>query len=175
MDKLIAFLKIDILVVFFCTVFVGCGSLKPVSITRNGTLQGYKFAYINPTTTKVGGTESHYSCNRYMGLSISSTTSTNPSEVISGYLMKQGFIIIPQLNVHDASQTIIVNYAETGRRDLNLGYTIEITIQILSAVDNSLICSGTAEGQGETEADDVRIAINRCLAEMFNKENNHKQ
>lgn len=174
MNRLISFLKIDIWVVILCTVFVGCGSLKPVSVTRNGTLQGYKFAYINSTATKVGGTASQYFTNG-IGLGISSTKSTNPSEIIAGFLMKKGFIIVPQLNQKDAPQTVAINYAETGRRNLNLGYTIEITIQVLSALDNSLICSGTAEGQGETEADDVRIAINRCLTEMFNKENNQRQ
>lgn len=174
MNRLISFLKIDIWVVILCTVFVGCGSLKPVSVTRNGTLQGYKFAYINSTATKVSGTASQYFTNG-IGLGISSTTSTNPSEIIAGFLMKKGFIIVPQLNQKDAPQTVVINHAETGRRNLNLGYTIEITIQVLSALDNSLICSGTAEGQGETEADDVRIAINRCLTEMLNKENNQRQ
>lgn len=81
--------------------------------------------------------------------------------------MKKGYVIVPELRAENASQTIVVNYAETGRRNLNLGYTIEITIQILSAADNSLLCTGTAEGQGETEADDIRIAINRCLTEIF--------
>jgi len=97
----------------------------------------------------------------------SETKSTNPSEIISGFLMKKGFIIVPELKPENESHTIVVNYAETGRRNLNLGYAIEITIQILSATDNSLLCTGTAEGQGSTEADDIRIAINRCLAEIF--------
>ena len=81
--------------------------------------------------------------------------------------MKHGFIIVPEIKPDEAKETIVVNYAETGRRNLNLGYTIEITIQILSANDNLLLCTGTAEGQGETEADDIRIAITRCLAEIF--------
>ena len=85
----------------------------------------------------------------------------------SWVLMKKGFIIVPELKPENESHTIVVNYAETGRRNLNLGYAIEITIQILSATDNSLLCTGTAEGQGSTEADDIRIAINRCLAEIF--------
>lgn len=139
-----------------------CGSLRPATVTRHSSLEGYKYAYINSTSTKVGSAGYFYN-----GMGASETKSTNPSEIISGFLMKKGFIIVPELKPENESHTIVVNYAETGRRNLNLGYAIEITIQILSATDNSLLCTGTAEGQGSTEADDIRIAINRCLAEIF--------
>ena len=43
----------------------------------------------------------------------------------------------------------------------------EITLQFVSALDHSLICVTTAEGQGSTEADDIRIAINRALEALF--------
>jgi len=139
-----------------------CGSLRPATVTRHSSLEGYRYAYINSTSTKVGSAGYFYN-----GMGASETKSTNPSEIISGFLMKKGFIIVPELKPENESHTIVVNYAETGRRNLNLGYAIEITIQILSATDNSLLCTGTAEGQGSTEADDIRIAINRCLAEIF--------
>ena len=48
-----------------------------------------------------------------------------------------------------------------------LGYTIEVTIQFSSAKTNEMICSCTAEGQGETEADDIRQAIRRALTSLF--------
>lgn len=51
------------------------------------------------------------------------------------------------------------------------GYTIEVTIQFISANLNTLICSCIAEGQGETEADDIRQAITRCLTEVIPKRN----
>lgn len=139
-----------------------CGSLRPATVTRHSSLEGYKYAYMNSTSTKIGSAGYFYN-----GMGASETKSTNPSEIISGFLMKKGFIIVPELKPENESHTIVVNYAETGRRNLNLGYAIEITIQILSATDNSLLCTGTAEGQGSTEADDIRIAINRCLAEIF--------
>ena len=68
-----------------------------------------------------------------------------------------------------ADKTVIVNYGESGRRSLNLGYTIEVTIQFVSYKSNELICTCTAEGQGETEADDIRKAINRALTALFGK------
>lgn len=156
------YLKPLFLTLIVILTLTSCGSLRPVTVTRNSSLEGYHYAYINSTSTKVGSAGYFYN-----GMGASETKSTNPSEIISGFLMKKGFIIVPELKPENESQTIVVNYAETGRRNLNLGYTIEITIQILSATDQSLLCTGTAEGQGSTEADDIRIAINRCLAEIF--------
>ena len=156
------YLKPLFLTIIVVLTLTSCGSLRPATVTRHSSLEGYRYAYINSTSTKVGSAGYFYN-----GLGASETKSTNPSEIISGFLMKKGFIIVPELKPENESHTIVVNYAETGRRNLNLGYAIEITIQILSATDNSLLCTGTAEGQGSTEADDIRIAINRCLAEIF--------
>ena len=156
------YLKPLFLTIIVVLTLTSCGSLRPATVTRHSSLEGYQYAYINSTSTKVGSAGYFYN-----GMGASETKSTNPSEIISGFLMKKGFIIVPELKSENESHTIVVNYAETGRRNLNLGYAIEITIQILSAKDNSLLCTGTAEGQGSTEADDIRIAINRCLAEIF--------
>ncbi len=65
---------------------------------------------------------------------------------------------------------MIVNFGETGRRTVNLGYSIEVTIQFISASTQFPICTCTAEGQGETEADDVRKAIQRALEPLFKTE-----
>lgn len=82
--------------------------------------------------------------------------------------MKKGFIRLPEINPELNSETIVVNYGESGRRSVFMaGYTIEVTIQFLDANSHTVICSGTAEGMGSTEADDIRIAINRCLDEIF--------
>ena len=102
-----------------------------------------------------------------------STTSksVNPSDVISGILLKNGFSQLPELKPELTDETLIVNYGESGRRNRGLGYTIEVTIQFLSAKTNTTVCSCTAEGQGETEADDIRQAITRCLTGLLSKEN----
>ena len=77
---------------------------------------------------------------------------------------------MPELKSELADITLIVNYGESGRRNTGLGgYTIEVTIQFISAKTNSLVCSCTAEGQGSTEADDIRQAITRCLNELIPK------
>ena len=69
----------------------------------------------------------------------------------------------PQL----ADKTLIVSYGETDRRYRGLGYTIEVTLQFVSAKSHEMVCSCTAEGQGETEADDIRMAIQRAISGLF--------
>ena len=129
-------------------------------------IEMYKYAYISPTkelTSSTGGTYG----GQYGIYGSSTTKSVNPSDVIAGILIKQGYIILPELKSELANETLIINYGESGRRNRGLGYTIEVTIQFSSAKTNEMICSCTAEGQGETEADDIRQAIRRALSSLF--------
>jgi len=122
----------------------------------------FKYAYITPTkelTSGAGGT--------YGGYGSSTTKSVNPSDVIAGILIQNGYVILPELNPRLVKETLIVNYGESGRRNRGLGYTIEVTIQFISAETNEMVCSCTAEGQGSTEADDIRQAIKRALDGLF--------
>jgi hypothetical protein len=89
--------------------------------------------------------------------------------VISGVLLKEGFMQLPELKPELINETLIINYGESGRRPRGFGYTIEVTIQFLSAKTNTKVCSCTAEGQGEIEVDDIRRAINRCLSGLLGK------
>ena len=86
-------------------------------------------------------------------------------------MVKSGFIVLPEVKSELLNETLIVNYGESGRRNLGLGYSIEVTIQFISAENSSLISSCSAEGIGETEADDIRIAIRRCLNALLVNEN----
>ena len=157
-----------IIVIMFCLAFMcSCtAKLLPVTVKQNSTLEGYKYVYITPTagitstTGRVyGGSHSVYGSTQ--------TKSIYPSDIIAGIMIKKGFTQIPNISPELAPQTLIINYGESGRRNVFLGYTIEVTIQILSAKTHEIICISTAEGQGSTEADDIRIAINRALEEIF--------
>ena len=131
----------------------GCAPLRMPVIVRNAPVEMYKYAYISPTkelTSSTGGTYG----GQYGIYGSSTTKSVNPSDVIAGILIKEGYVILPELKPELANETLIVNYGESGRRNRGLGYTIEVTIQFNSAKTNEMICSCTAEGQGETEADD---------------------
>lgn len=75
---------------------------------------------------------------------------------------------MPDLKSELSNETLKVNYSESGRRNRGLGYTIEVTFN-LYLPRQKMICSCTAEGQGETEADDIRQAIRRALSDLFLK------
>ena len=144
-----------------------CAVLKPPVITKNYSIGEFKYVFIPATSNLTSGTGATYGGQYY-----SSSKTVNPSDVISGILMKEGFISLPQIKQELADKTLIVNYGESGRRYIAGGlggYTMEVTIKFISAKTYETICSCTAEGQGATEADDIRQAITRCLSGLFSK------
>lgn len=119
-----------------------CTTLLPATSTIHGDIQNFKYIYIAPTMSLTSG-----SGMTYAGQYISTTKTINPS-----------------LN----DQTLFLNYGESGKRSTGLGgYALEVTIQFISASTSTLVASCTAEGQGSTEADDIREAIHRCMAELI--------
>lgn len=102
------------------------------------------------------------------GTLLSSSKTVNPADLITGIFIKEGLIRLPELKPELAEETLIINYGESGKRNTGGlgGYTLEVTIQLISAKTSSFVCSCTAEGQGSTEADDIRHAITRCLNEL---------
>ena len=144
-----------------------CAPLRPATSIKNASIGGYKYIYITPTNSLTSSSGTTISGQYY-----SSTKTVNPSDVVAGILTKEGLIRLPEIKSELTDETLIVNYGESGRRNTGLGgYTIEVTIQFISAKNSSLICSCTAEGQGSTEADDIRLAITRCLNELMPKRN----
>ncbi|ASB47740.1 hypothetical protein [Alkalitalea saponilacus] len=160
--------NIRFLIISITSIWISsCASLKPPIIIKNESIEAFKFFYITPT---VGLTSS--SGATYGGQYYSSSKSVNPSDVITGILTKEGLIRLPELKRELNNQTLIVNYGESGKRNIAGGlggYTIEVTIQFISAESHTLICSCTAEGIGATEADDIRKAITRCLTGLLTK------
>jgi hypothetical protein len=160
--------KIKILAIALSIFAAGCAPLKQVSFAKNDKIENYKFVYISPTKSLTSSSGSVYGGN-YGLYGETTSKSVNPSDVISGILIKNGFIQLPELKSELTDETLIVNYGESGRRNRGLGYTIEVTIQFLSAKTHTPVFSCTAEGQGETEADDIRQAITRCLTGLLSK------
>jgi hypothetical protein len=147
---------------------ISCAPLKTPTITKNDTIEGYKYIFISPTNNLTSSTGGVYGGN-YGVYGSTTSKSVNPSDVITGILIKEGFINLPELKPELTDRTLIVNYGESGKRNRGLGYTLEVTIQFISAKSHTPICSCTAEGQGETEADDIRQAITRCLSGLLSK------
>lgn len=153
-----------------CSILIlgSCTPLRLPVIVKNAPIETYKYAYISPTKELTSSSGKTYG-GQYGIYGSLTTKSVNPSDVIAGALIKEGFIILPELKSELSNETLIVNYGESGRRYRGLGYTIEVTIQFISAETKQMICSCTAEGQGETEADDIRQAIRRALEGLFPK------
>lgn len=155
-----------ILCVLFSAMICGCASMRPpvVNSYNSDKISNYRYFYVSPTADYTSSSGVYG--NQY-GVYGGTTKSTNPSTVIAGILFKNGYIQVNEVNPNNARETMIVNFGETGRRNVNLGYSIEVTIQFISAATQLPICTCTAEGQGETEADDVRKAIQRALEPLF--------
>lgn len=164
--KKVFFVVCSILMLGSCTPLGSFAPLRLPVIVKNVPMETFKYAYISPTEVLTSSSGTYYEI-----YGASTTKSVNPSDVIAGVLIKEGFIILPELKSELSNETLIVNYGESGRRNRGLGYTIEVTIQFISAETKQMICSCTAEGQGETEADDIRQAIRRALDGLFPKNN----
>lgn len=156
-----------LIILISSVLIISCSPLKQATTIKNDSIENYKYIFISQTTSLTSSSGGSINGQYY-----STSKSVNPSDVITGILAKEGFILIPDLKKELARETLIVNYGESGRRNTGFGsYTIEVTIQFVSSESNSLICSCTAEGRGSTEADDIRQAIIRCLTSILSKEN----
>ena len=165
--KIIRFLAIILISILINS----CRVVKAPVITKNYSINEYKYVFIPTTNSLTSGAGRVYG-NPGGAYGVSATKSVNPSDVISGILLKEGFTILPEMKQEFVDKTLIVNYGESGRRNVAgcLGcYTIEVTITFISAKSYETMCSCTAEGMGQTEADDIRIAITRCLSGLFSK------
>jgi len=163
---------VRLLVIIFIGILVNsCATLKVPSVTKYDSIEGYKYFVIPTTSNLTSGTGSVYGGD-YGVYGATTTKSVNPGDVITGIMMKQGFIRLPEINPEIINETLIINYGESGRRNIAgglVGYTIEVTINFVSAKSHKTLASGSAEGMGETEADDIRQAITRCLSALLSK------
>ena len=155
--------RVLVLLAISLSVFSGCVTLRPATVDRKKDLSMFSRVYIPPTQTIHGSTAIVVS-----GMVLPYSQSVNPRDVIAGMLSKKGYIILNELDDRFRHETVIVNYGESNRRNLGLGgYTIEVTLQFISASTGELVCTTTAEGCGSTEAADVKQAVTRALKALF--------
>ncbi len=146
-----------------------CGALKPTTCSVQPTFYKYRYVYIIPTGSVTGSTSVYTSSvdNRVHG---GETRTTNPADMMSGYLMQKGFTILPQLDQNKLSETLVLHYGETGHRSVGFLWLFDATsiiIQFRDAQNNDLIASAESEDYGATEADNVRYAIRNALDAIF--------
>ena len=160
--------KSRLLVLVIALLLVGCASIpKYANIQSYDSIRKYDYVYVTPAGTKNSVSGSSYG-NQFGTYGTTSSKSINPAEIISGRFMKAGMVPVPELRKETNAKTIVVNYSETGRHNKFMGYSIEVTIQLIDAATYDVICTATAEGMGDTETDDVRKAINKCMDAILN-------
>lgn len=131
--------------------------LKLPHVIINGQLADYNYFYVVPTA---GVTSSSGVYGNQYGVYGGQTKTIVPSEVISGYLMKNGHNVLPSIKPELASKTLIFTYGYTGRRPLSLfAYASCIIIQIRDAATQDLVASIETEGCGSDETEDILDAI----------------
>ena len=157
------------LLFFAAFAMTACGALKPTTCSVQPTFYKYRYVYIMPTGSVTGstGVYTSYADNRVHG---GVTRTTNPSDMMSGYLMQKGLTILPQLDEAKKAETLVLSYGETDHRDVGflwLSTSTGIIIQFRDAQTNDLIASAEAEDYGSTEADNVRYALRKALDAIF--------
>jgi hypothetical protein len=71
-------------------------ALKPPTIKKNDTIEGYKYVFITPTTNLTSGSGGVYG-GQYGVYGAATSKSVNPGDVISGILLKEGYTRVPEL------------------------------------------------------------------------------
>lgn len=146
-------------------VVVSCSVLKVPTAKIEGNVYNYQYVYVIPTS---GVTSSSGVYGNQYGVYGGSTKTINPSDVISGYLMKKGFTIVPSITPELAEKTLIASYGYTGRRQLSLfSYASCIILQFRAAKTSEMIASCEAEGCGSDETEDILQAIHSGLNKIF--------
>lgn len=165
-------------IIIFSILCTSCSSisrLMPVTVVQtndSNSIRDYRLFYVIPTSEVSSVTGSVFG-NNYCGTyGTTYSKSINPADEIAGSLIRRGYVRLPHIDTNFIDQTLVVSYGITGRRQLSLtAYATEITIQFLSARTYQPVCTCTSEGVGETETDDIRVAIERCFEQLFPSNN----
>lgn len=146
-------------------ILTGCSVLNVPTADVKGNVYKYNYVYVIPTS---GVTSSSGVYGNQYGVYGGSTKTVNPSEVISGYLMKKGYTTLPNVDPNLAENTMIVSYGYTGRRQLSLfSYASCVMIQFRDAKTHELVATCEGEGCGEDETADILQAIYSALGVIF--------
>ena len=152
-------------------ILTGCSVLNVPTADVKGNVYKYNYVYVIPTS---GVTSSSGVYGNQYGVYGGSTKTVNPSEVISGYLMKKGYTTLPSVDPNLAENTMIVSYGYTGRRQLSLfSYASCVMIQFRDAKTHELVATCEGEGCGEDETADILQAIYSALGVIFTPKNNN--
>lgn len=145
-----------------------CTHLGAVQIKEYEKLDDFTHFYIIPTSSFSSTKGSTFGDSEDV-YGYTSSRTVNPSDMIAGYLTKQGFVRLAEVSPELSDKTLIVSFGESNRRETFFFHVFEVTLQFLSAKTNLPVCVCTAEGEADNESEAVRHAISRCLDTVFAK------
>ncbi|HCS87709.1 MAG TPA: hypothetical protein DIW30_04665 [Bacteroidales bacterium] len=130
------------------------------------TLSRYHYVYIIPTSSSTSG--SFAAIPMYGGSFVGgSSNSVNPADIISGYIMQKGYVLLPELKDELSEKTMVISYGETGEKNSGFVTITEVIIQFRDSQTGNLICSGKAGCTGGEKTKRIRNAIERALDAIF--------
>lgn len=143
---------------------VSCGVSKEMARVKVvGNLDSYTYAYVVPSGSSASASTGVAVGHVYAGTSAIS----NPSDIISGYLMKKGYTIVPEVKPEHAKNTMVVTYGQVAS---SMTWAAEHTcmIQMLDAESQELIAYCEANGTSiETMSEALQKAIYNALNSIF--------
>lgn len=147
--------KLIILITGLLLTYACMAQLNTLVVLGESTdIYKYQYAYVMPTSSVTTG-GLYY--DAFLGIIGEPQVSINPSDKISGYLMKWGYTILPTISSEYADKTMVVSYGYTGRT---------VMIQMRDAQTQELVISIETEVNDKTEAEAISNAIYKDM-QMF--------
>lgn len=93
-------IRVFAIAILVCTLLVSCVSLKAPIVNKYQSLDDYKYFYITPTSELTSSSAAIYG-----NYGAAKTNSLNPTDIISGIMLKNGFVRLSELNPDLLEQT----------------------------------------------------------------------
>jgi len=141
--------------------FSSCASktyIRPVTNVSD-QLSEYAFCYIIPTGAVVGNTGVLGNANGVYG---GATRTINPADILAGYLMKEGYAMVPDINLIQDGKVLVVSYGAVGN-----SYVI---VQLRDSKSQTLIASSEVGDYHTNNADAVQVALTKALDGIYHPE-----
>ncbi len=132
------------------------------TVVIKGDLNQYKYVYVIPTsgtTSSSGISTSVHIWGPFFTTIGNGTSTANPSEVLSGFFMKEGFTVVPSITPEITNKALIVSYGFLGAD----GLYSKIILQVTDANTHETIASYETSGKALDEAEQVSRALDYAM------------
>lgn len=159
-------MKKIVTLVLLVVLFVSCGVSKNVPRAKiYGNVDAYTHVYVTPTSSAAGSSVGAAVGGVYEGTS----SASSPSDIIRGYLMKEGYTVVPEIKPELAKYTMIATYGQV-KSSMDLTSEITAIIQLTDAETQQLVASCETTGSSAISMSDALAkAIESAMKAIFNK------